>query len=117
MHTSSDRTVQMNIALSLSALVSSILAVLWSKASSVYNWGNIGGRMDRNFEAWYWASGPIAYASLFAWISAIALAIYLTRADRWRRRVLWPAACAIAPVAALRASDFWFHRGFPMLSS
>jgi hypothetical protein len=105
-----------NRTLSLSTFVSCALAVLWSKASAVYNWGNIGGRVDANFEAWYWASGPIAYSSLFVWLATIGFAIYLTRADRWRRRILWPGACALAPVAVMWASDLWFHRGFPTIS-
>ena len=90
--------------------------MLWSKASAVYNWGNIGGRVDPNFETWYWASGPIAYCSLAMWVATMGLAIYLTKSDRWYRRVLWPVACALVPISAMWASDVWFHRGFPMIS-
>ena len=102
--------------LSLSTLVSCALAVLWSKASAVYNWGNIGGRLDPNFEAWYRASGPLAYSSLLVWLTTIGLAIYLTNAELGPRRILWPLVCATAPIAVMWASDVWFHRGFPTLS-
>jgi hypothetical protein len=102
--------------LSLANFFSCALAVLWMKASAVYNWGNIGGRMDPDFNAWDRASGLIAYSSLAAWLVTVGLAIYLTAGQPPIRRLAWTFASALAPVVVGWAAFDWFHGSFPAIS-
>ena len=96
-------------------VLSCVLAILWSKASAVYDWGNIGGRVDPHFEQWYAALGPIAFVSLFAWLASIAAAVFLIKGSSVGR-MTWISAALAAPLIIGWASGVYFHRGFPLLS-
>jgi hypothetical protein len=98
------------------AVLASVLAILCAKASAVYDWGNIGGRVDPHFEQWYAALGPIFYLTLFTWIASIASAVFFTKGDGRPARVAWVVASLTAPPIVIWASSLYFHRGFPLLS-
>jgi hypothetical protein len=97
-------------------VLASLLAILFSKASAVYDWGNIGGRVDPHFEQWNAALGPLVYLWFFAWLVSIASAVFLTNRVSRLARVGWVISSLIAPAIFSWASSLYFHRGFPLLS-
>ena len=98
-------------------LVACVLAVLFSKASAVYNWANIGGGVDAHFEQWYAAMGPLSILSLLSWLASVVAAIFLTKGMSRLSRLTWTISCLAAPPICGWAADHLFHRGFPQISS
>jgi len=100
----------------LSILLSCLLTGLWAKATAVYNWGNIGGRVDPYFEHWYRAGGPLELLSIVAWLSSIVLAVILTKTSTSRARWALVICSLAAAPATLSVCDWLLYRDFPRLS-
>ena len=96
--------------------IAGILAILFSKASAVYNWGNIGGRVDPRFEQWYAAMGPLVLLLLLTWLISIGASAFLTKGMGRLVRATWIISALGLPLALSWASGIYFHRGFPQLS-
>lgn len=96
-------------------LVVAGLGLLWGYTSFKYNWLNVGGGVG-DIDFWDLMRSIVPYVALSAWLLLTVLVVFSGKTlnqSLLKRIPLQIGTILLGPIT-MAASDWYFHRGFPI---